>query len=339
MKISFLFVQFQNPLVFLLRKQSLLLILLILSKSSFSQLTIDETATAQQLVNSIVQPGYAVSNIKLMCPEGAIAAFTGTSDIAFNNGILLTTGKAAYAKGPNTKPDASFSSGGPGDLQLNSLSGAETFDACVLEFDVVAISDTLRIRYVFGSEEYPEFLNTQFHDALGIFVSGPGITSSKNIAMDVLSNNQYFIDNTNGTSIQYDGYTKPFTATQPVIANSTYHLKIAIADVTDGLYDSGVFIENGSIATDIKPNRLDAFVQLYPNPANELIYIQAPLFEYKNISVSLYSVIGKLIYQETYTNTNQAHLINISSIEANGIYFIKLQSGDESITRKIMINH
>ncbi|CAN5396095.1 hypothetical protein BH11BAC1_BH11BAC1_28620 [soil metagenome] len=46
--------------------------------------------------------------------------------------------------------------------------------------------------------------------------------------------------------MQYDGYTTVLTARAGVIPCETYHLKIAIADVTDGVYDSGVFLEGGS---------------------------------------------------------------------------------------------
>jgi hypothetical protein len=311
---------------------------MILSKSSFSQLTIDETATSPQLVNNIVQPGYT-SNMKLNCPTGASATFTGTSDIGFEKGIILSTGKASSAKGPNDATNTSFSFGAAGDLQLDSVNGTQTFDACTLEFDLIPTSDTLRIRYVFGSEEYPEFINQPFRDALGFFVSGPGITGNKNIAIDALSSSQNFVDNTNGTSIQYDGFTKPLTALQALTPNAAYHLKIVIADVADALYDSGVFIEAGSITTGIKTDQLDALVQVYPNPADEVIYIQAPLYRNNNLTATIYSVLGKLIYTETYANNVQAHQINTAAIETNGIYFIKLQAGNETITRKIIINH
>jgi hypothetical protein len=344
---------FQNSFVSLLRKQSVfLIVLLILSQSSFSQLTIDETATAQQLVNTIVQPGFTVSNIKLNCPTGAIATFTGTSDIGFEKGILLTTGKAALAKGPNNVTNSGFNSGAAGDLQLDTLMGTETYDGCAVEFDVIPNHDTLRIRYVFGSEEYPEYVNKQFNDVFSVFVSGPGITGRKNIAtvpgtsipvsintVNANMNSQYFVPNPNGTSIQYDGFTKPLTAVQHVTANSTYHLKIVIADLTDGIFDSGLFIESGSIGVGIKQNELDAFVQIYPNPANDIIYIQTPFNGNKNITATIYSVLGKLIYQESYADNGQAHQINTGAIETNGIYFIKLQSGNETITRKINIHH
>ena len=42
--------------------------------------------------------------------------------------------------------------------------------AAYLEFDVVPTCNTLLIRFVFGSEEYPEYVNSSFNDAFGFFV-------------------------------------------------------------------------------------------------------------------------------------------------------------------------
>ena len=88
----------------------------------------------------------------------------------------------------------------------------------------------------------------------------------------------------------------------------------------------------------IVSNALDAAVRMYPNPVNESLYIQVPLSGNNAITVGVYSVIGKLVYQETYTNSGQPHVLHLGSIEADGIYFIKLQSGNEIITRKFNLN-
>lgn len=328
---------------------------LILSKSSFCQLTVDTTATAQQLVNTILGPAHTASNIKLTCSARAIAAFSGTSNIGFERGIILTTGMASLAKGPNNKKNAGYDNGAAGDKDLAAIIGkVSTYDGCALEFDFTPSGDSLKMKYVFGSEEYPEYVNNQFTDGLAFFISGPGITGSKNIAViptttkpvsvNTLNDkaySEYYIDNTNGTTIQYDGFTIPITAFQPVIPFSTYHLKIVVADVTDGIFDSGVFIEAGSVTfTGIKsPQLQDASIRIYPNPATDMIYIQTPFNGNKNMSATIYSVIGKSVYQENYVNNGQPHAINTETIPANGIYFIKLQCGNETVTRKIKINH
>jgi gliding motility-associated-like protein len=237
------------------------ILFLFASGSVFSQLTVNTNATLPEIVSTIIGPGYNVSNIKLNCPQGAIATFTSAgTNLGLNNGILLTTGKAANAIGPNNNGKLGFNNGASGDSQLDVLLGTETYDGCALEFDLIPSCDTLKIKYAFGSEEYPEYVNKQFNDVFSFFISGPGITGAKNIAtlpnsttpvsintVNAGKNSQYFVNNTGGTSLQYDGLTKPLTAWTPVVSCSTYHLKIVIADVTDGIYDSGVFIEGGSI--------------------------------------------------------------------------------------------
>jgi PKD repeat protein len=91
-------------------------------------------------------------------------------------------------------------------------------------------------------------------------------------------------------------------------------------------------------ANGIAPNVLDAYVHIYPNPASEAIFVDAPQLGNNMITVNVFSVIGKLVYQETYTNNGQPHQVNVGTIEANGIYFIKIQSGSEQITRKFNLN-
>lgn len=226
--------------------------------SSKAQLTFNNGSTAQQLAELLAGPSITVSNATINCAASGIASFSGSSSIGFTNGVLLTSGSTAIVS-----PSASSSSAGncnstPGDTQLNTLIGATTYDACALEFDIIPICDTLRFNFVFGSEEYPEFVNANVNDPFAFFISGPGITGQPNIAVlpngtDVsidnvnsTTNSQYYITNS-GTSIEYDGYTTVLAAWVVVQPCQTYHLKIVIADAGDCIYDSGVFLEAGSI--------------------------------------------------------------------------------------------
>ncbi|MEY2829443.1 MAG: hypothetical protein RIQ33_1301, partial [Bacteroidota bacterium] len=51
------------------------------------------------------------------------------------------------------------------------------------------------------------------------------------------------------TNIEYDGITRALTAWSYVTPYQKYHIKIAIADVGDNSYDSGVFLEQGSFGS------------------------------------------------------------------------------------------
>jgi gliding motility-associated-like protein len=230
----------------------------------FSQITTVANGNATQLVQSIMGKGYVVSNAKLTCPTGASGTFISTtSNIGIGKGILLTTGNVSDANGPNNNSGTTVSNGGAGDKDLEVLADTITMDACAIEFDLVPSCEELKINYVFASEEYPDYVGSKFNDIFAFFISGPGITGTKNIAtlpnstipvtinnVNSSTNSQYFVDNTNGKTVEYNGFTKPLTASVKVIPCSSYHLKMAIADVGDEAFDSGVFIEAGSISCD-----------------------------------------------------------------------------------------
>ena len=147
-------------------------------------------------------------------------------------------------------------------------------------FDMVPKGDSISFNYVFGSEEYWKSTCSGYNDAFGFFISGPNITGTQNIALvpgtnipvAVNSVNSgvagiqgnianchamgpgspfpaYYIDNSIGTTVTYYGFTKILTAAHTVIPCSTYHLILTIADGGNNLYDSGVFIEAGSLKT------------------------------------------------------------------------------------------
>ncbi|RYZ55976.1 MAG: gliding motility-associated C-terminal domain-containing protein, partial [Sphingobacteriales bacterium] len=170
----------------------------------------------------------------------------------------------------------SVSNNAPGDPDLNTvLNGITSFDACVLEFDFLPAGDTIKFDYAFGSTEYQGFSCSSFNDVFGFFVSGPGITGSQNIALipgttiPICVNSttgvttgpqctamgagspfsQYYVNNNAGTTVTYAGFTTIFTAIKNVSPCSTYHLKLAIADGSDHILDSGVFLKAGSLTS------------------------------------------------------------------------------------------
>lgn len=269
----------------------ILLFASLIYSTGYSQLTVQNTLTPNQLVqNVLVGGGVQIFNITFNGqPGNTITPQAGTfngvnSNIGINNGILLTTGNITVAPGPNNSGSTSTGTNPPsgGDPDLTTISGGfTTFDKAVLEFDFVPIGDTVKFKYVFGSEEYPEFVNSGFNDAFGFFLSGPGINgpytgNAKNIALipgtstPVTINNvnngsndcpfggpngpcmncAYYVNNCGGTTVQYDGFTTVLTAiAAPLTCGDTFHIKIAIADVGDASWDSGVFLEAGSFSS------------------------------------------------------------------------------------------
>ena len=139
-----------------------------------------------------------------------------------------------------------------------------------MEFDVIPTCDQLQIRFVFGSEEYPEWVSAGFNDAFGFFISGPnpggGNYNNDNVALlpdgvtivsidNVNANlNAFYINVDNcGSNIAFDGLYNRLISEVAVVPCESYHFKIAIADAGDGIYDSGVFIDFLECVNAIEP--------------------------------------------------------------------------------------
>lgn len=267
----------------------LLLTLMLLPVIAIAQpIAVSSTQTPQQLVNSVLLgAGVVASNITIngvpglaSTPFGNIGYFTNSNaNFPMSSGIILTTGDASGAMGPNTggsttNPGSSQSVAG--DPELNAIANGNVTNGVVLEFDFIPAGDTLIFNYMFGSDEYTEFSPSNFNDAFGIFLWGPGISGpfplggypngGDNIAVipggtpvtinnvNWVTNTPYYVYNefpqdTYGDAIEYDGTTVKLTASASVQCNQTYHIKFAIANVFDQAYDSGVFLEAGSFSS------------------------------------------------------------------------------------------
>ena len=115
-----------------------------------------------------------------MCIRDRVGHFLNGSatNIGLNNGIILSTGKATVAIGPNDTSGKTSPSIYPmtGDADLGAIASASINTKAIIEFDFVPIGQNLSFSFVFGSEEYLEFVNAGFNDVFGFFLSGPGIT-------------------------------------------------------------------------------------------------------------------------------------------------------------------
>lgn len=251
-----------------------LLGLFFLSHKAFTQIQVSDTATLTQAIQALVSEGVQISNISSNCASTAWGTFEDTTGVlGIEEGLCLASGSIWDIPGPNNDPGAGQNLLTPGDVDLNALGVGTTQDACYVQFDVTPSADTLVFNYVFGSEEYDEYVCSNFNDVFAFFISGPGITGKQNIALipgtntPVSINNvnqgnpaafppcpatnpAYFVTNPTGApELQYDGRTVVLQAMTPVTPCETYTLKLAVADVSDGILDSGVFIEKGSLGS------------------------------------------------------------------------------------------
>jgi gliding motility-associated-like protein len=260
--------------------------------NSYSQLVINQAMTPAQLVqNVLVGAGVTVSAVSYTGSTTMIGSFTNgnTTNLGLTSGVLLTTGNATNVAAPvGSFMSDELALAGDADLEAVSptIGSAGTNDASVLEFDFVPLSDTLSFRYVFASEEYPEYVCSNFNDVFGFFVTGPnpagGNYTTKNIALipsttlpvainsvnngspgtianggtcinanESTSYTNLYVDNEGlgGTTIVFDGFTTVLRAWCLVTPCQSYHIKLAVADVGDQKFDSGVFLDAYSFST------------------------------------------------------------------------------------------
>jgi len=259
------------------------------SKNVIAQLQVNQQNPVNLVNNVFVQQnsGVYVSEIQYQGSPQSIGFFNGqNSNIGLASGVLMTTGNLNISIGPNNKPNAGDDNSRPGYAPLTNIVGTATFNAAVLSFNFISESDVVEFRYVFASEEYPEWVGREYNDVFAFFISGPGIAGTQNIAripgtnLPVTINNvnagsfqQFFVNNgdgvnSGGATVQYDGFTRPLTARANVIPCQTYKLTMAIADVGDALWDSGVFLEASSFSS----TEIQLTKEISTNPdSNELV--------------------------------------------------------------------
>jgi len=238
-----------------------------------------DTVTAATLVEELVGTGVSTSNETYSDPSAFHAAglFSGgTGIIGFESGVLLTSGDVVNVVGPNTSDSAGTDNVVAGDADLDALAGAPTLDAAVLEFTFVPSTTSVMFRYAFGSEEYNEYVYQGFNDVFGFFVNGencatvpdptnpdetvpvsidtvnggnPSLPEQDASNPDLYRNND--LEDGGGTiNTELDGLTVVLTCTADVNPGVENHVKLAIADVGDGGYDSAVFLEAGSFSSE-----------------------------------------------------------------------------------------
>ncbi len=160
---------------------------------------------AAALVNALLgsDSGATVSNVTFTGPESAAGTFSGATGIlAFDGGVILSSGRVVDVAGPNSSDSTSTSFLTPGDPDLDGLiPGYTTWDAAVLEFDFDCQGvPNVSFEYVFASEEYNEYTNSPFNNVFGFFLDGT------NIALLPDGVTPVSINNVNGGYRQYAGW-------------------------------------------------------------------------------------------------------------------------------------
>ena len=300
--------------------------------------------TPTDMVNKLLGSGVSVSNISFNGAPDAGGIFSGgTGIIGFEDGIILSTGNIATVIGPNDQDGATTNNSMPGDPDLQALiPGYTTFDAATLEFDFIPSTNVITFNYVFGSEEYSEWVNSPYNNVFGFFLNGQNIALIPGTKTPVsinnvnggnpcgsfspnASNSTYFINNEvrdincsfqpNAAPLntQLDGLTVALTATAHVNPGVKNHIKLGISDAGDSVLDSDVFIRSGSF----KAPRLTLTPLTSTNPRGSSHMLTARLVDSNGTPVA-----GQTI-TFTVTGPNAQSGVNVTDSNGNATFSYK----------------
>ena len=279
-----------KPIIFFLYIAGLSLV----STATHAQyISVDESYTTQQLVENVLIAN-SCANVSNIVVSNSLNAGSGNSfgyfsangsGFPFADGIILSTGRAASAVGPNNSILSEGPTSWSGDTDLEQALGVNgSVNATVLEFDFLPVSDHISFDYIFASEQYlssPSSNQCNYTDGFVFLLKEVGtndqyqnlaVIPNTNIPVKVNTvrgpgticpeaNAQYF-GGFNGTNhpTNYNGQTVVLTAQAAVIPNQLYHIKLVVADQGNNLYDSAIFLGGGSfkIEKDLGPDRLVA---------------------------------------------------------------------------------
>ena len=232
-----------------------------------SELPVDTSASAAQMADAMFGSGITVLNASYTGAKDASGIYSDGDTVASeitpsDTGVILSTGNVTDVT--NSSGDVNTSSrtttrhGEAGDSDLTDLAGMQTYDAAVFEANFIPAGSTLTMQFVFSSEEYLEYVNKGFNDAVGVWVNGEQAEltiGSGDISIDNIndgSNQDLYVDNNQHDdtyNTEMDGFTITLTLTAPVKPGQVNSIKIGIADAGDDKYDSNLLIAGDSIQT------------------------------------------------------------------------------------------
>jgi outer membrane protein OmpA-like peptidoglycan-associated protein len=300
-----------------------IVIMFIFGQLSNAQIRLSSISVDDWIKKNFSGQGVVIGNISHKGYPLSILSFTSTPGVLqVPKGLILSSGNSYNVAGYNNSHNQSstFSDVAVPELDkdLSAMIKEKLYDVCSIEFDFVPLDNSIQFNYQFGSDEYPEYVDSPYNDIFAFVVSDE--STSKNIALvpgtnvpvsintiNFKANKDYFIDNNlykqviikrqdpvkstyRGTlpgrvlrgiasifgspgyagnadrvviapdaellktmdqnlyrNLRYDGITKKMVAQMYVTPYKKYHFKIVLADVSDNIYDSGVFIEDRSL--------------------------------------------------------------------------------------------
>jgi hypothetical protein len=97
-----------------------------------------------------------------------------------------------------------------------------------------------------------------------------------------------------------------------------------------------VIVKDTSVGLN-KNELIFAQINLFPNPASQVLNIQAKFIQTVPVTVTIIDLLGKTHFTKTYTDKTFADAIQTDAI-SNGIYFVNFNNANGSRTFKLILN-
>jgi len=207
--------------------------------------------------------GLRVTGVSLSANRNESGTSSGLYTVTATNnyqlllpGVVISTGDVGdYGSGPNTQAGMSTQYGRPAtqaqEALLDPITGGGTnnfthYDVTQLniQFDMMPGYDRVTFRVVFGSEEYPEYVHSEFIDGFGIYLDGTNIAYAAGAPVNINHPDMRELPETELDGVIVLGGTNPvMTFSAPVVPGSSNHLlTFIVADTSDSALDTTVFI-------------------------------------------------------------------------------------------------
>ena len=198
------------------------------------------------------------------CAFGS-GVFTGpVGTMGISNGIILISGDVNEARPPNDHysilpplftDGIGYDCGGTGHYLADQLiPGYSSTDYALLHIYFTADPgiNSIRVNFIFGSEEYDEWMGLLYNDVFGIYLDGNDLAHQIAFDMDdnlITINGPFFASGMvveqpwDAGDIEFDGCTPLLEARGCLDSLVTNHvISFIVADAQDYLFDSGVLL-------------------------------------------------------------------------------------------------
>ena len=224
----------------------------------------DSTVTLTDLIDKLKGSGVIIDTPVYSAEDNNQAGIFSGYDFLFGSqvdeGVVFSTGDVVDVVGANGADNTTTAFN---NTLNNHLLFGNVRDLVTLSFNVTPTENTLIVEYVFGSEEYNEYVNSGYNDFIRIFVDGNNCAVTANgliVSIDAVndtSNGFLYKDNDFGDlgpntpfSTEMDGFTKTVSCRYPVIPGISVPVVIGMADDGDAQYDSWAFFKAQSLRSE-----------------------------------------------------------------------------------------